>query len=88
MTALLSQVSLENPLHKTHSKLSEGNTLPLNEKKKKKTHYVHQLNIVHLKAIETNLSKLQVIFNHEFILVPLFTQTDDVICILKMRNQL
>ena len=88
MTALLSQVPLENPLHKTHSKLREGNTLLLNERKKKMTHYVHQLDIVHLKAIETNLSKSQVIFNHEFILVPLFTQTDDVICIFKMRNQL
>lgn len=60
----------------------------MKKKNKKKTHYVHQLDIVHLKAIETNLSKLQVIFNHEFIPVPLFTQTDDVICILKMGNQL
>lgn len=43
---------------------------------------------MHLKAIETNLSKSQVIFNGEFILMLLFTQMDDVFCILKMRNQL
>lgn len=82
------QAPLENNLHKTHSKLSEGNILLLNEKKKKKTHYTHQLSFMHLKAIETNLSKSQVILNSEFILMPLFTQMDDIICILKMRNQL
>lgn len=81
------QAPLENILHKTHSKLSEGNILLLNEKKKK-THYAHQLSFMHLKAIETNLSKSQVILNSEFILMPLFTQMDDIICILKMRNQL
>lgn len=43
---------------------------------------------MHLKATETKLSKSQVILNSEFILLPLFTQMDDVICILKMRNQL
>ena len=52
------------------------------------THYAHQLSFMHLKAIETNLSKSQVILNSEFILMPLFTQMDDIICILKMRNQL
>ena len=57
-------------------------------KKKKKTHYAPQLSFMHLKATETNLSKSQVILNSEFILLPLFTQMDDVICILKMRNQL
>lgn len=82
------QAPLENILHKTHSKLSEGNILLLNEKKKKKTHYTQQLSFMHLKAIETNLSKSQVILNSEFILMPLFTQMDDIICILKMRNQL
>ena len=82
------QAPLENPLHKTRSKLSEGNILMSNEKKKKKTHYAPQLSFMHLKATETNLSKSQVILNSEFILLPLFTQMDDVICILKMRNQL
>lgn len=55
MTALLSQAPPENPLHETHSKLSEGNILLLNEKKV--THYVHQLCTMHLQAAETNLSK-------------------------------
>lgn len=84
ITALLSQEPLENPLHKTHSKLSEGNILLLNGKKM--THYVHQLCIVDSKAIKANLSKSQVICNHEFILVPLFTQTDDVIMHFKNKN--
>lgn len=86
ITALLSQEPLENPLHKIHSELSEGNILLLNEKKKM-THYVHQLCIVHFKAIKTNLSKSQVIFNHEFIPVPLLTQREDVRCFKKKKTK-